>query len=113
MKKHYECAPFPNTVFKNLPILIFDWDEETGEITGRDKAYFDQFEPNEELHIPMPWPGFTHVLSDSPFTSKQDMAAMIFFRYQVPDDLKKYRPRCKMSETPKGGYIYYYFFPQA
>ena len=107
MKKHYECEPFPNTLFKNLPVLVFDWDEETGEISGRDKAYFDQFEPNEELHIPMPWPGFTHVLSDSPFKSKKDMAAMILYRYQVPEDLEPFCPTWEPPHVPPGCTIYY------
>jgi hypothetical protein len=34
MKKHYECAP--NVWHKKT--LIFDWDEETGEVTGPNAA---------------------------------------------------------------------------
>ena len=107
MKKHYECEPFPYTRFSDGPSLVFDWDEETGEISGSGKAYFSQFEPNEELHLPHPIPGITYVLSDSPFKSKNDMAAMIYYGYILPEDLKKYRPPCKMREAPPGCTIYY------
>ncbi len=34
MKKHYECAP--NVWHKKT--LIFDWDEETGEVTGPNRC---------------------------------------------------------------------------
>ena len=107
MKKHYECKAFRFSQFDNLPPLIFDWDDETGEISGRDKDYFEQFDPNESLYIPHPNPGFVYKLGSDPFKSKEDMAAMIYYRYKVPNDLKEYSPKLEPPDVPEGCCIVY------
>ncbi len=107
MKKHYECKPLPYDRFRGERALIFDWDDETGEISGRDKAYFEQFKPCGEIFYRHPIPGFCYSLGKEPFKSIKDMAAMIQYGYILPDDLKSFCPTWEPPEVPEGATIYY------
>ena len=107
MKKHYECEPLPFGFFKNGPSLVFDWDEETGEISGRDKAYFDRFKPHADIKYYKPEPGYHYFLGDTLFKSKNDMAAMIHYGYILPEDLKPFCPTWEPPHVPEGCTVYY------
>lgn len=101
MKKHYECAP--NVWHKKT--LIFDWDEETGEVTGPNAAeILDVASWGEIWAHPYPC---TWKLSAEPTKSKTDMAAIIGYWHKLPDDLKDYYPKIWDGDGPdEDGVIY-------
>ncbi|MGI9212616.1 MAG: hypothetical protein ACR2HF_09095 [Methylococcaceae bacterium] len=88
--KHYEC---PSITGLSKP-LIFDWDEETGTITG----------PGAPRILEMakwggakygPHPGLSWEFSAEPLKSKTDMAVIIGRNNRIPEDLAPYYPRYK------------------
>lgn len=92
MKKHYECK----SIYKSEPPLIFDWDEEAGEISGPSANHFLEMRGQKTCPgHPMP---ISFPLSENPLRSKRDMAILIGFEYELPDDLKDYYPKWEPSE---------------
>lgn len=84
--KHYELAP----LVWHETTLVFDWDVETGVVTGPDAAYILQvvnggFVPAH----PIPW---TWELSAEPTKSLTDMAAILGWSHRLPDDLQAHYP---------------------
>lgn len=104
MKIHYEC-PYGNDSFSDR--LIFDWDIETGEITGPSAGYFKGWKEGDEIDV-MPH-GWFHTLGKQPFKSKTDMAAMIGLLYKIPKDLEPYYPHGdweQAEEDEKNGMLH-------
>lgn len=89
--KHYELMPVGEHLKQY--VLVFDWDEETGEITGRDA---------EEIKACAKPYGVAHTsvlavrLSAEPLKSRRDMAAICSgfggMTYILPDDLAAAQP---------------------
>lgn len=87
MKKHYECQP---AVWHEKP-LIFDWDEETGEVDGPGADTIKERAAWAEVSA-HPY-GNAWELSKTPLKSKTDMAAIIGYSWILPDDLAKFYPQ--------------------
>lgn len=85
--KHYELAP---SIWHEAP-LVFDWDVETGVVAGRDAARILEMAswPVVNAH-PVPW---TWALSAEPTKSLTDMAAILGWSHQLPDDLQAHYPQ--------------------
>lgn len=93
MKKHYVCKP---QVWHESP-LVFDWDIETGEISGPSAERILEFAACRAVPIyppPQDWD-----LSSEPLKSKADMAAIIGYRHELPEDLREHYPRPWNPET--------------
>lgn len=91
MKRHYECPPV-RCLVGSTSTLIFDWDSETGEISGpsaeeikRRAKPFKQLDRHPRFNV--------YQLSAEPLKSKADMAAIVGFNNVLPDDLKPYYPK--------------------
>lgn len=87
MKKHYECQP---SVWHEKP-LIFDWDDETGDVTGPGAELILKISTFDAVlagPYPMEWK-----LSNNPLSNKTDMAAIIGLYWRVPDDLLPFYPK--------------------
>lgn len=92
MMKHYELQAILDHL-KHLT-MVFDWDEETGEITGRDAEYIKKCAvPNSSTDCGC----FKYIMSEEPLKNKTDMAAILGYNggihYQLPDDLAPYYPK--------------------
>lgn len=98
MKKHYICKRHNH----NLEgVLDFYWDEEKGEISGDGAPYImEAVEAGGTTAFPL-WNWYK--LGPEPLKSKRDMAAIIGFWYEVPEDLLPHYPRWKIdwSEIPE------------
>jgi hypothetical protein len=93
MKKHYVCKPRDQ---RDEP-LVFDWDSETGEISGPSADHILQFSKGGSIPIhphPQGWD-----LSPEPLKSKTDMAAIIGIWHKLPEDLIEHYPRPWNPET--------------
>jgi hypothetical protein len=87
MKKHYHCE---HHVQEEDP-LIFDWDDETGEISGPSAAWI--LEVAACRYVPINPPPQSWDLSPEPLKSKTDMAAIIGVWHRLPEDLVEHYPR--------------------
>lgn len=97
MKKHFECVSINGRKEK----LVFDWDEETGEISGSGYKFFEEQLEEAEIfdgYIGCHPHGMDHKLSDEPFKNKTDMAALIGYFYVLPEELEPYYPRFEVDE---------------
>jgi hypothetical protein len=93
MKKHYHCDPHDQ---RDEP-LVFDWDIETGEISGPSAAWILEVAACRYVPICPPPNGWD--LSPEPLKSRVDMAAIIGYRHKLPEDLRGYYPHLP---RPKG-----------
>jgi hypothetical protein len=90
--KHYELHAILEHL-KDLS-LVFDWDEETGEISGRDAEYIKKCAvPHGVADCLL----FAYILSAEPLKSKTDMAAILHYNggihYELPEDLAPFYPQ--------------------
>ena len=77
--------------------LIFDWDDETGEVTGRDaKMILAEFRQGHTSIHPIP-----AVWDLTSTKNKTDMAAVVGFSNILPDVLKDHYPRLKKDDWPE------------
>ena len=84
MIHHFAC---PHSVFSEYR-FVFDWDDTTGEISGRDAA--SVLKSFEEGYVPAhPIPA-DHILTST--KSKTDIAAIIGYSYILPPELEGYYP---------------------
>jgi hypothetical protein len=81
--------------------LVFDWNDETGEITGRD-AEFVQAAFQDGTVSTHPIPSSWKLASTK---NKADMAAVIGFSHELPDVLKDHYPQIEEDDWPEEDYI--------
>ncbi|HCU68154.1 MAG TPA: hypothetical protein DGF30_02775 [Desulfomicrobium sp.] len=93
MKKHYHCEHRT----QGEDPLVFDWDEETGEISGPSAGRIREFAACRAVPI-YPPPNYWD-LSPEPLKSRVDMAAIIGIWHKLPEDLRGYYPHLP---RPKG-----------
>lgn len=99
MKKHFTCKPRPG---HETP-LVFDWDDETGKVSGPSAAWILELAARSYVPIyppPQDWP-----LGPEPLKSKADMAAIIGYRHELPEDLAEHYPG-RFTPEPEDGVIY-------
>jgi hypothetical protein len=100
MFKHYECKPI---VWHQKP-LVFDWDIDTGKIKGADAEKINQMADGGGIIAhPIPW---SWEFSKEPLKNKTDMAAIIGYEHQLPDDLIDFYPKQDESEVFDPNVIY-------
>lgn len=85
---HYELEP---VVWHETP-LVFDWDAETGDLSGLDaRRVLERAQPGEWVGChPRP---FAHRLGPEPLRSREDMAAILGEWWRLPADLAPFYPR--------------------
>ncbi|MDR3352307.1 MAG: hypothetical protein LBO00_04725 [Zoogloeaceae bacterium] len=90
MLHHFNCPPRDNyREWSRDYSLVFDWDDETGEVTGRDADFvLGCFKDGSVSAHPIPW-GWKLTSTKN----KTDMAAVIGFDNELPDVLKGHYPR--------------------
>ena len=80
--------------------LDFDWDETTGEISGKDaesaKCYLKLFGGKRSAGVVPDW----SIVCDLPYKSRSGMAAALHHMYELPDWLAKELPL--MPDLNKG-----------
>jgi hypothetical protein len=81
--------------------LVFDWDDETGEVTGRDAAWIlaEFRRGHTDIH---PFPSVWDLTSTR---NKTDMAAVVGFDNELPDVLKDHYPQIKEDDWPEEDYL--------
>jgi hypothetical protein len=80
---------------------VFDWDDETGEVTGRDAKYiFDSFSAGRAAAHPYPWSWYL-----TSTKNKTDMAAVVGWNHQLPDVLKDHYPQLEDDGLPDEDYV--------
>jgi hypothetical protein len=97
MKKHYHCKPL--TWHEDTP-LVFDWDDETGEISGPSAGRILDMATWSYIPIYPPPQGWD--LSQEPLKSKADMAAIIGYRHELPEDLREHYPGLSTPRAEDG-----------
>lgn len=100
MIHHYNLQP---TVWHAKP-WVFDWDEESGLVTGRDAELIiaESKMGGAACH---PCPAWPHEFSPEPLKSKTDMAAIIGWEHRLPDDLADYYPKLPDDGFPEKTYV--------
>jgi hypothetical protein len=97
MLHHFEC-PSTTPDIKGDWSLVFDWDDETGEVTGRDADHvLACFQEGSVPAHPIPW-----AWNLTSTKNKTDIAAVIGYDNLLPDVLKDFYPQIK---NPFDGYI--------
>jgi hypothetical protein len=79
---------------RNAPALSFEWDDETGAISGRDATLVGEIVASAERFRFVaiePHPS-SHRLSAAPLRSAADLAAILGQWYELPDWLEAVRP---------------------
>ena len=85
--KHYECKP----LVWHQKTWIFDWDSETGTVVGQNSDEIKTIASGGGIMAhPMPW---AWKFSPEPLKNKIDMAAIIGYEHQLPDDLIEFYPK--------------------
>jgi hypothetical protein len=98
MIHHFDCPATPSWI--NDP-LVFDWDDETGEITGPGaERVLECFKDGHVPAHPIPW----NWDLTSP-KSKTDLAAIIGYSHELPDVLKDHYPQLEEDEWPDETYV--------
>jgi hypothetical protein len=95
MLHHFNCP----TICGNPKVatLVFDWNDETGEVTGKDAEYIhDSFAAGNAAAHPYPW---SWKLTST--KNKTDMAAVVGWNHVLPDVLKDHYPRLKEDDWPE------------
>ena len=93
MKIHYKCEP---AVWHEKP-LIFDWDIETGEVSGPDADTIKEMAEWGSIHA-HPYGNVWH-FSSEPLTNKTDMAAIIGKWWLRPEDFIPFYPKFPEDST--------------
>jgi hypothetical protein len=97
--KHYELEP----IMPHTKPLIFDWDEATGTVSGRDSARIIEISTWGEVDA-HPY-GFVHQLSKKTLRNKTDIAAILGREYRLPDDLLPFYPQFEDDGFPEETYV--------
>jgi hypothetical protein len=99
MKKHYVC----NSRNKKMEPLVFDWDIESGEVSGPSAGVILEIAASGGVSIyppPQYW-----AFGKEPLKDRYDMAAIIGAWHDVPEDLVEYYPG-RFTPEPEDGVIY-------
>ncbi|MBK8068875.1 MAG: hypothetical protein IPK27_15030 [Rhodanobacteraceae bacterium] len=90
--KRFELKP----LVRNEAPLVFDWDVATGEVSGPDAARVLEMAkwPSVSAH-PVPW---AWDLGPEPTKSLTDMAAILGWSHDLPDELAAHYPRPEGDE---------------
>ena len=99
MKKHYICDPCDQ---RDEP-LVFDWDQEAGEVSGPSAEWILELAAWGEIPIYPPPQVWT--IGPEPLKDKYDMAAIIGFKHELPEDLAEHYPG-RFTPEPEDGVIY-------
>lgn len=88
MRHHFDCPSIYTWLPGEQP-LVFDWDDETGEVTGPSAPeILLMFRVGKiDLH-PMPWSG---PLSST--KNRADIAAVVGLRHKLPPELADFYPQ--------------------
>lgn len=93
MKVHYECKP----AVWHETALIFDWDIETGEVSGSDADRIKEMAGWRSISAHPQ--GHRWKLSSTPLKNKTDMAAIIGKWWRLPADLVPFYPKFPPDPT--------------
>lgn len=97
MKKHYDLQP--NGLAPYAKPLVFDWDEQTGEVSGASAVWIKSLAASDSTAAhPAPW---RWTFSAAPLKSKTDMAAIVGYTHQLPEDLAPFYPQPAVDGTPE------------
>jgi hypothetical protein len=101
MRRSISLAPL-----RNAPPLAFEYDVETGAISGRDAVLVGDFIASAEnvRHVSIDPPPRSYKLGPSPH-SIADLAAIFGRFYVLPDWLEAERPRGGPEPEPEDGEI--------
>ena len=97
MKKHYELQP--NSLAPYAKPLVFDWDEQTGEVSGPSAQWIKSLAASGSTDA-HPAPGGWTFSSD-PLKNKTDMAAILGYEHQLPKELAAFYPRPEDDDAPE------------
>lgn len=78
--------------------LVFAWNDQAGTVTGPGAAYIERWLRCGVVPLhPLP---ASHFLGSSPLTSRADLAAIVGFDYQLPDELLADYPVLADADDP-------------
>ena len=99
---HFNCPTSSGN--PNMRALVFDWDEDAGEVSGPDADYVRECASagGVEIH---PLPSY-HAFSAEPLKSRADMAAIIGVWHRVPEDLRPWYPQVPPSAPTRLQLLY-------
>jgi hypothetical protein len=87
MLHHFNCPTTSGN--PNIGPLVFDWDDETGEVTGPSaEEILKKFKDGEVDAHPLPWS-----VSISSTKSRTDIAAVVGDNHVLPPELEDYYPQ--------------------
>lgn len=94
--KHYELPPL---VWHEEP-LVFGWDSATGQVSGPGAEHILRVAAWREVPAhPLPW---RWTLSAEPTRSVVDMAVILGWRHQLPEDLAAHYPAPEAEPVEDG-----------
>lgn len=99
MKKHYVC----NSRNKWDEPLVFDWDIGRGEVSGPSTGRILELVARGGVPIYPPPQGW--IFGPEPLKDKYDMAAIVGYMHELPEDLVEYYPG-RFTPEPEDGVIY-------
>lgn len=99
MKKHYDCRPWD----QRAEPLVFDWDEEAGEVSGPSAGRIREIAA--QGYVPIYPPPQDWIFGPEPLKDRADMAAIIGFEHELPEDLAEHYPG-RFTPEPEDGVIY-------
>lgn len=94
--KHYEVQSQTG----KLPLLVFDWDEEAGTVSGPG-AWEIEYTAKQGYVCTHPYPTCIDLTAE-PLKSKRDMALILSCSYILPPDLAKHMPDLSTKPLPPG-----------
>ncbi len=98
MMTHYELKP----IGPHARPWVFDWDVETGEITGPDAERILELAKYGSIEAhPTPW---VWTFSATPLQVKADMAAILGFEHELPTDLADSYPQWLGNGAPDASF---------
>lgn len=98
--KDYKLPPL--SINDGYRPLEFSWDENTGELAGRDADYVKVLASQGVVSAhPVP---HDYALSAEPLKNKTDMAAILGYEYRLPEDLAPFYPQLDAGDpdAPEG-----------
>jgi hypothetical protein len=101
MLHHFECSPLVDYLETTTSSLVFDWDDETGDVTGRD-AEFILAEFRSGCTSIHPRPATWDLTSTK---NKTDLAAVIGDFWKLPPELADHYPQIEEDDWPEEDYI--------
>lgn len=94
---HFVCSPF--SWADHLSVLDFFWNEETGEVSGKSAEAVRRWAELGGTYVATHPEPSSHQLSSEPLKNRTDMAALIGYWYELPEELKGYYPMIEDEEA--------------